>query len=136
MRNENGYGYLAGDGGGAKRIRAHRASYILHYGEIPEGCVVCHRCDNPACVNPAHLFAASQGDNLRDMVQKGRQGVGVFKPGHRAQYNDEAVRTMRQLAADGVSYADICARFGTTRFYLSDLVRGRHRRAAGGPIRG
>ena len=133
----NGYGSLGGDAQVGKHIRAHRASYIIHHGEIPEGYVVCHRCDNRACVNPAHLFAATQGDNLRDMAQKGRER-GRFEHGDAhstARYSDAQVREMRELAAARVPYAEIVERFGTTRWYLSALVRGNHRRAAGGPIR-
>jgi hypothetical protein len=64
-----GYGKL---GLGGKLIGAHRMAWILSFGPIPEGLSVCHRCDNPGCVNPGHLFVASHRGNMLDMVAKHR----------------------------------------------------------------
>jgi len=67
-RDAKGYGYVFG-----KQLRrTHRVMYELMYGPIPEGMLVCHRCDNPSCMNPSHLFLGTSADNNRDCVAKGR----------------------------------------------------------------
>src|SRR2546429_9910487 len=59
-------------GNRTKRTLVHRLAYRITYGEIPDGLCVCHRCDNPRCVNPAHLFVGSTSENQFDSVSKGR----------------------------------------------------------------
>lgn len=67
-RNRSGYGAWS-------RELAHRAAYRLTHGAVPDGLYVCHRCDNPPCVNPAHLYAGTPKDNVHDMFARGRSAV-------------------------------------------------------------
>ena len=70
---KNGYGVVKHQG---KQYKAHRASFLVHRGQIKDGLLVCHHCDNPSCVNPAHLFLGTPQDNMTDKVLKGRQSRG------------------------------------------------------------
>lgn len=75
-KTSGGYGqFFALAVRGGRNVLAHRISYILHYGAVPSGRpLICHSCDNPPCINPAHLFAGTPRDNTRDSIQKGRWG--------------------------------------------------------------
>lgn len=89
-----GYGRIQREGGKqGKADRAHRVSWLLHYGEIPLGMWVLHQCDEPSCVRPDHLFLGTHTDNMLDMAAKGRSTKrAVCKRGH--------VRTPENVAPD------------------------------------
>ena len=70
---KSGYGHLRS---GSKDLSAHRASWEIHFGDIPKKTYVLHRCDNKMCVNPNHLFLGHHRDNMMDMVRKGRSNRG------------------------------------------------------------
>jgi hypothetical protein len=74
--NTNGRGYLTHR---YKNYQAHRFSWVIHRGEIPQGMLVLHRCDVPLCVNPDHLFIGTAADNTADMMRKGRNRSGGGK---------------------------------------------------------
>jgi len=78
----SGYGAIKIEG---KTKAIHRLSWELNYGEIPKGLLVCHKCDNPKCINPGHLFLGTHNDNAKDAYNKNRVVVPVgnrFKKGH------------------------------------------------------
>ena len=121
--NTWGYGACQYEG---KQVNASRAAYLTTHGFIAEGLVVCHRCDNPACCNPAHLFAATQAENILDCKRKGRwrnrSGADHPRPG--AKLNPEMVLEARRLYASGVSQSEIGRRWGIHSSVISRAVRG------------
>jgi len=107
-----GYGVLRVGGRHGKTMFAHRLSFEDANGQIPEGMVVCHRCDNPGCINLDHLFLGWQSDNHADMVAKGRNPIirGVDNGQH--ILTEEQVRLIR--SADGESVRGLARKFGVT----------------------
>lgn len=119
-KDDDGYGHLKMSGSSPEA--AHRLSYRFAHGAIPEGLFVCHRCDNPSCVNPAHLFAATHRDNMADMRAKGRQATGM-SVAHPKLTTEQARDIRRIYATTGRSQRDIAAEFGVHQMTVSRVVR-------------
>jgi len=103
-----------------KIITAHRAAYLLSCGAIPNGLHVLHKCDNPPCVNPDHLFLGTAKDNMRDKAAKGRQPIG--ENAYQAKLTDGDVRVIRGLVEAGCKQSHISEFFGICKQIVSDVV--------------
>jgi len=126
---KKGYGRFAVS---QKRLAAHRASWFLHYGPIPEGMFVCHHCDNPKCIRPDHLFLGTHRDNMRDMARKGRAIKGRKGPPRWGQGNPNAKLTeadvlqiRRAYKNGGVTQCSLGTLYGVHRTAISDILIGR-----------
>ena len=104
-----------------KSIGAHRFSFQLAHGEIPQGMYICHKCDTPLCVNPDHLFCGSHQDNMRDMVAKQRSfvGRGEDKKG-RAKLTNQQADQIRNMS---MSHSKIGAMFGVSAATIGRIKR-------------
>lgn len=122
----NGYGHIRV---GHKMVPAHRVAYELAFGRIPyceghHGMCVCHRCDNPSCVNPRHLFLGDHKANMADKVAKSRQQRLGGSANGRAKIDWEDVASIRSMyAAGGMSYGKLSTRFGLSKSQIGEIVR-------------
>ena len=127
---------------GGKQEQAHRIAYKLVNGNIPKGMLVCHKCDNPPCVNPKHLFIGTGKDNSDDMVMKGRDKftlrgsrLGEANPAHkltwkkvqeiRGKYNPW-IYTQEKLAKE----------YGVSESAIENLLSYRNWKLKGSKIKG
>lgn len=100
-----------------RQVGAHRASYMAFIGDIPDGLFVCHQCDNPICVNPAHLFLGTPADNVADMISKGRN---KFPSIHfKAKLTEDQVMEIRQST---LSRKELSAKYSISQGSLSQLI--------------
>jgi hypothetical protein len=101
---QSGYGAVNWAG---KKWRAHRLSYTLFVGPIPSEGQVLHRCDNPKCVNPNHLFLGDPKANAQDRTKKGRNNAECGERRHSSKLDESKVRAIRQLFHSGKAAAEL-----------------------------
>ena len=124
-----GYGQFKVGGKRGRMAKAHRVSWEFANGPLPvssdsvHGTCVCHRCDNPRCVNPSHLFVATQRENITDMDSKGRRGVPDpeklrsalrGRPGNPRKLTAETVRAIRAARTAGEKQCVVARRYGVS----------------------
>lgn len=128
-----GVGPRRRDGRGSpSMVRAHRWAYEYFVGPISEGLHVCHRCDNPPCVNPAHLFVGTRSDNMRDAVAKGRQpGPPKGELHHSAKLTAATVREIRaDYTGTRGEVKALAEKYGVRRTTISSILARRTWKAA------
>jgi HNH endonuclease len=116
------HGLFRTDGRDGPLIAPSRYSYELHFGPIKQkGLFVCHHCDNPPCVNPAHLFLGTPKDNVQDMIQKGR-GLLSGEKGRNAKLTNLQAATIRRKHAKGNSQHSLAREFSVHQRTIFRIV--------------
>lgn len=115
-RNRHGYGIITRH---EREYFAHRIEWMNHHGTIPDGLCVCHRCDNPPCVNIEHLWLGTLADNNRDKLEKGRARSGINN-----KITPSEVAEIRRLRAEGMKLREIAALYPICLGQVHRIVRG------------
>lgn len=125
--DKDGYGWFCI---GKEKLRAHRVSYQIYKGQTPGALHVLHKCDNPRCVNPEHLFLGTNVDNVKDKISKGRQMRGPGAMENRRSFKGELSPTAKltqiqvdAIRQDGRLHRLIAADYGVCRATVSHIKR-------------
>lgn len=121
-KQADGYGVL---GVGGVSIHAHRISYLINVGPIPWQHCILHSCDNPGCVNPKHLRAGTQGENVKDMYLRNRRADFGGENNSRAILTREKVMLAREMRKNGYKFSELAKFFGVAQATIGHAVRGK-----------
>lgn len=124
-KNKNGYGCVST--GKGTSTTAHKASYQVHVGPVAEGLDVCHKCDNPSCINPKHLFLGTRKENMQDSKRKGRQNPARAKgeeTGSSKLTNDQVISVFKSAKA-GVSLSQIAKTYNVRKQTIWSIAHGK-----------
>ena len=119
-KTARGYGKIGLDN---KTLLTHRVVYCDVYGDLLDDDVVLHRCDNPSCCNPTHLFKGTLSDNTQDMIAKGRH----FTPwrGEPANHSKLTAEQVREIRASKLGSRRLCRVYGVSRGTIASVKRGK-----------
>lgn len=128
----NGYGMVRYN---RKNFSAHRLSYAMAYGEVPSGKIVCHKCDNPSCVNPSHLFVGTYRDNIQDMIRKGRKANSSGEANGQAKLTEGQVKEIKIRYAEGnVSHNELAKEYNVSSALIGLITQGKVWANVDGPL--
>lgn len=119
----HGYGQLNPGGRGlGSPVRAHRASWIIHNGDIPPGLSVLHSCDNPGCVRPGHLRLGTQTENMKDAYDRGRVARGEGLPQHKLTLKDVIYIRKKFYFMRGALVKDLAGRYKVSEGCIESIL--------------
>lgn len=127
VRSKSNYGrFCLGGDDKISSINAQRVAWIYAFGVFDGSLFVCHTCDNPPCVNPAHLFLGTNEDNIHDKVRKGRARGGSLcgERNASAKITAEIAARIRERGAAGERQRDIASSYGLRQQHVSEILRG------------
>ena len=104
-----------------KKEQAHRVSWMIYKGEIPDGMFVCHRCSNRECTNPEHLFIGTHQDNMKDMLNKGRKFIKSGSKYNFAKLNEKKIIKIMKMIHSRYSDRQISEQFNVTRPTITNI---------------
>lgn len=122
--SSNPYGQIRYQG---KIWIASRLSWVHHRGPIPEGLCVLHKCDNPKCINPEHLYLGTNKDNTKDILDRGRRQDQRGERNPNRRLSTEDVEKIKAMLTDKIRQKDIAAKFGVTQSCVSHINTRRNR---------